>query len=183
MNKTKKILVVSVFSTALLTFAFAAAIMSFYSPQDGLPIGGQWDIKITRADGTSYTESVHNVVTTIGKTQARDYFSAGDTDITKYLAVSNDASPADSWTKLATEKTTANLTRATGTVANVNTTAYQVTYEFMSSADSQTLQCLGIHWIVTSDSDNNLFAAGAFTQTTLNTNDKLQVTYTLNFGS
>jgi hypothetical protein len=142
--------------------------------------GGIFTVEVWR-DGKLTLQETHNLVVTIGRTKARDYFSVGSTDITKFLALSNDATPLVSWTKLPGEVVGSGLDRAAGTVSNVNSTAYQTLYTWTATA-TVTVQCTGVHWIITGNSDNNLYAAGTFTQVTLNDLDTIKITYTLNFG-
>ena len=147
---------------------------------DGTEPGGIFTVEVWH-DGELLLQETHNLVVDIGKTKARDYFSAGSTDITKYLSLSNDETPLASWTKLPNEVTDSGLARATGVVCNVNSTTYKTEYTWTATA-TVTVQCTGVHWIVTSGSDNNLYAAGTFTQVTLNDQDTIKITYTLNFG-
>jgi hypothetical protein len=82
---------------------------------------------------------------------------------TEYISLGN-SSAARSKTKLDTEITTANLTRTLGTVSSwYNSTsghyAYNVTYTFMASSQIG-FNCAGLHWLATSNSDNNMFACG-----------------------
>lgn len=144
---------------------------------------GKLTTEITRADGTVELYEVTNVVTTIGKTRMRDHLGWGNatdpTNQTKYLSLSNDASPQASWTKLANEVTDSGLDRQTGTVAWINSTAFNVTYQWTATA-SVTVQTGGIHWSPDDDSDGNLWACAAFTSTTLNSGDKIRNTWTVN---
>lgn len=144
---------------------------------------GHVDITIFRADGTIEYYSTHNLVTTIGKTRVRNHLignSSDPTNSTDDISLSNDATPSAAWTILPGEMLANGLERADGALTVVNVTAFQVVNAFTSSADSQTVQCSGLHWAVTSNSTGNLFAAATYTQVTLNTNDQIQITWTVN---
>ncbi len=128
-----------------------------------------------------YEYEQHNLITTIGSTQLRDFlgFSNHTNAACIYLSLSDDGAPAASWTKLPTEITINGLDRETGTPTVVNATAYQVTYTWTATA-SDTVDCTGLHWVVTDDSDDNMLAAAAISSVSLQANDMLQVTWTVN---
>ena len=145
-------------------------------------VTGHIYVTIRKADGTIIKYDTHNIVVTIGKTRIRDFLkdgTSGATNATKYIALSNDASPDASWTKLPNEITGSGLARAEGTVQTINSTAYNVTHTFTASA-SVTVQCAGLHWSPDSNSDNNLFACATFTQTTLSSGDTITITWVVN---
>ena len=83
------------------------------------------------------------------------------------------------WGKLPNEITGNGLDRETGTPSVVNGTAYQVTYTWTATA-AQSVQATGLHWDATDDSDSNMFAAAAISSVSLQANDMLQVTWTVN---
>lgn len=127
------------------------------------------------------------MITDIGETWIRDWIGVageGNTtsrNATRYISVSNDASPVATWTNLTGEVATNNFTRAAGTVAtwaNAGDAAYNVTYTFIATGTSQ-LQCAGLHWSGVSASDANLFACAAFTQTTFNSGDSLTIKWSI----
>jgi hypothetical protein len=182
MTKKENLWIVAIAATFLVA-GFSLGQMysiSGFHVADKSSRGGVFTVEVWH-DGKMTLQETHNLVVTIGRTKARDYFSVGSTDITKYLSLSNDATPLVSWTKLPGEVVGSGLDRATGAVSNVNATAYQTLYTWTATA-TVTVQCTGVHWIVTSNSDNNLYAAGTFTQVTLNDQDTIKITYTLNFG-
>ena len=142
-------------------------------------------IAVTRANGSVEQIQVHNLVVTIGRTRARDLLlrSAADPEnATIYISISNDASPSAAWTKLPNEVTEWGLVRAAGTYSLLNATAYQASNTFTASSNA-TVQCVGLSWDPTSNSDNNLFAAAAFSQTALYKKDQIQIAWMINQAS
>jgi hypothetical protein len=128
-----------------------------------------------------YEYDDHNLITTIGSTQLRDFlgFSNHTNAACIHLSLSDDGAPAVGWTKLPTEITANGLDRATGTPTVVNATAYQVTYTWTATA-SDTVDCTGLHWDAADDTPNNMLAAAAISSVSLQANDMLQVTWTVN---
>ena len=144
------------------------------------------DVTIIRANGEIEEFSTPNIVVTIGLKRIRNFLNgnaSNPTNATKYIALSNDSSPDASWTKLPNEYTSYGLSRAEGTVTILNATALKVEHTWTCTADSIQVQCTGLHWNSTSNSDGNLFAAATFTQVTLNTNDQIKITWTINSKS
>jgi hypothetical protein len=147
----------------------------------GADPAGHVSVKAYRDGELFYEFDDHNLITTIGSTHIRDFMGwANQSNVASiHLSLSNDGAPATSWTKLPGEITVATLNRATGTPTNVNATAYQVTYTWTASAPA-TVQCTGLHWDSTDDSSNNLLAAASISSVSLQANDMLQVTWTVN---
>jgi hypothetical protein len=122
-----------------------------------------------------------NLITDIGELFIRNTLCANNESdgIVKYISLSNDATPLVSWTQLPNEVTANGFDRNLGTVlgwVNSGDSAWNVTYQFTATAIQQ-LQCAGLNWVVTDDSDNNLFACATFTQTTFNSADTLTITW------
>ena len=93
-----------------------------------------------------------------------------------------DGAPAKTWGKLPNEilfGAGTGLNRSTGTPTVFNGTAYQVTYTWTAGA-SDTVDCTGLHWSATEGSDGNMFAAAQISSVSLQANDMLQVTWTVN---
>ena len=144
------------------------------------------DVTIYRANGTIEKYSTPNIVVTIGLKRIRNFLNGNASDptnATKYITLSNDASPDASWTKLPNEYTSYGLERAEGTVTILNATALKIEHTWTCTADSIQVQCTGLHWDPTSNSDGNLFAVATFTQVTLNTNDQIKIAWTANAKS
>ena len=142
---------------------------------------GHVSVKALRDGEIFYEYEDHNLITTIGSKHVRNFLGfANQTNAAiENIALSNDAGPAASWTKLPGEITTLVLDRAAGAASVVNATAFQVTYTW-TAGGAQDIQCTGLHWDVTDDSDGNLFAAAAISSVSLQANDQLQVTWTVN---
>jgi len=142
---------------------------------------GRVVIEVERPSGIE-TILVHNVVTVKGKDMVIDSMRAGRNNFAEngaiYISLSNDASPDNTWTKLPNEVTGSGLARAAGTATDVSEIQYTVSKKFTASA-TVTVQCAGLNWVVTSNSDNNLWAAATFAGTTLNANDNITVTWTV----
>ena len=146
----------------------------------GADPSGHVSVKAYRDGELFYEYEDHNLITTIGSTRIKNILGwDNQTGATIYLSLSNDATPLVSWTKLPGEITANGLDRMTGTPSGVNATAYQVTYQWTATA-AQSVQCTGLHWVVTDDSDNNLFAAASISSVSLQANDMLSVTWTVN---
>ena len=128
-----------------------------------------------------YEYEQHNLITTIGSKHLRNFLGFNNqTDAACiYLSLSDDGAPAVGWTMLPFEIAINGLTRATGTPTVVNATAYQVTWTWTATA-SDTVDCTGLHWSASSESDDNMLAAAAISSVSLQANDMLQVTWTVN---
>jgi len=147
----------------------------------GADPAGHVSVKVLRDGVVIYEYEEHNLITTIGSTHIRDFLGwANQTNQASInIALSNDATPLISWTKLPGEITGSGLVRAAGTPSSVNVTAYQTTYTWTATAPAS-VQCTGLHWSSVSDSDSNLFAAASISSVSLQANDMLQVTWTVN---
>ena len=142
-------------------------------------------ITVTRANGSVEQIQVHNLVVTAGKTRARDLLlgsAVNPANATIYISISNDASPSATWTKLPNEITEWGFMRTAGAYSLLNATAYQAVNTFTASSNA-TVQCAGLHWDPTSNSDSNLFAAVGFSQTTLYKKDQIQIAWMINQAS
>jgi hypothetical protein len=147
----------------------------------GADPSGHVSVKAFRDGAVFYEYDEHNLITTIGSKHIRNLLGwANQTNVACVnIALSNDAAPAASWTKLPGEITTLSLDRATGSESVVNATAFQVTYTW-TAGGTQPIQCTGLHWSATGDSDGNLFAAASISSVSLQDQDQLQVTWTVN---
>jgi hypothetical protein len=132
-----------------------------------------------------YDIPTSNVITDIGENYVRDVMGFNNVtnfNATKWISLSNDASPSQTWTKLPNEATNYGAARAladslTAWVSSGDY-AYNVTKKFTFTGSIQ-LQCTGLQWSGQSGSDNNLFACAAFTQTTFDTNWNLTITWSV----
>jgi len=147
----------------------------------GADPSGHVSVKAFRDGAVFYEYEQHNLITTIGSKHLRNFLGfANQTDAACiYLSLSDDGAPAASWTKLPFEIAINGLDRATGDPTVVNATAYQVTYTW-TATDTDTVDCTGLHWSATGESDGNMFAAAAISSVSLQDQDQLQVTWTVN---
>jgi hypothetical protein len=149
----------------------------------GADPAGHVSVKAYRDGELFYEFDDHNLITTIGSTHIRDFMGwANQSNVACiHLSLSNDGAPQTSWVKLPAEIIGGglNLDRATGAQTALNATAYQVTYTWTAGA-SATVQCTGLHWDSTGDSSGNLLAAAQISSVSLQANDMLQVTWTVN---
>jgi hypothetical protein len=122
----------------------------------------------------------HNTITDIGERFERDRDGFGNASgMIKYISWGN-ATPSASLTQLTTEATTAGFTRAAGTVTdyhNGNDYGWNVTIS-IAVTDTINLDAVGCHWVITSDSDGNLYACGSITQTTCTNGDTVILKWT-----
>jgi ABC-type proline/glycine betaine transport system ATPase subunit len=143
---------------------------------------GAVHVQIIRNGEVIYDYDTHNIIVTDGSTWVRDFLKSGTTGATNAtddVAVGNHTTFSASDTKLATECTTANLTRTSGTVSIVNATAYQVLYERIAS-DTVTVNATSLHHDPTSNTSGNMVAAASITTASLISGDTLRVTWTVN---
>jgi hypothetical protein len=166
---------------ALSIGIFAGRQQTSMTGTAGADPSGHVSIKAYRDGELFYEYEDHNLITTNGSRRIRNFLGwDNETGATIHLSLSNDAAPLVDWTKLPGEITTDGLDRATGAPAVVNSTAYTVTYLWTASAGPVSVQCTGLHWDATDDSDYNLFAAASISSVSLQANDKLDVTWTVN---
>lgn len=128
-----------------------------------------------------YEYDQHNLITGNGSRHVRNFLGfANQTNVACiYLSLSNDGAPVKTWGKLPGEITGSGLARNIGTNTVVNGTAYQVTWTWTATA-AQSVQATGLHWDATVDSDFNMLAAAAISAVSLQIDDMLQVTWTVN---
>lgn len=138
------------------------------------------------AAGTTATLSSGNLITDIGEYFAGNATFGLDANATAWaISLSNDGSAAAAWTELPTEVAANGFSRAQGenvVWSNSGDWAMNVTWTFTASGTQQ-LQTAGLQWSTTGESDNNLFAAADFTQTTFEASDTLTVTWVITFNA
>ena len=128
---------------------------------------------------------VTNLITDIGENQTATRNRVDDTYVAvKYISLSDDAGASAAWTKLPTEATTLGAERAVGTVSDLwlysGDAAYNVTKKFTFTGEI-TLKCAGANWNATPESDDNLYAAANFAETTFQANWNLTITWVFVF--
>lgn len=136
-----------------------------------------------------HLEKSGNLITDIGERYVRNilgFDNVTDHNATKWISLSNDATPLVTWTKLPNEITTDNgFRRALATMTtwmNGTDYAYNASNKFTATGTQQ-LQCAGANWNPTRDSDNNLFAAATFSQTTFNSGDNCTITWVITWDA
>jgi len=131
-----------------------------------------------------------NVITNIGEKYVRDILGFDNVtahNATKWISLSNDASPVQTWTKLPNEVNNANgfgRAVATDIVAWINGGDYAVNFtKKFTATGTQQLQCAGSNWNNVLQSDNNLYACAAFTQTTFNSGDNCTIRWVFTYDA
>ena len=168
----------------LLAFAIGLSVgrrdSALYGTAGADP-AGHVSVKAYRDGELFYEFDEHNLITTEGSKHIRNFMGwANQSNVASiYLSLSNDVTPLITWIKLPGEITGSGLARATGVPSSVNATAYQVAYTWTASAPAS-VQCTGLHWSAAGDSSNNLLAAASISSVSLQANDMLQVTWTVN---
>lgn len=147
------------------------------------------EMYITKGEGTgvSTTLTSGNLITDIGENFAGNATFGLDANSTSWaISLSNDGSASAAWTELPVEIAANGFTRAVGANVgpfdNSGDWALNVTHTFTCTGTQQ-LQTAGLQWDDTASSDNNLFAAADFTQTTFNADDTLTVTWVITFNA
>lgn len=127
-----------------------------------------------------------NLITDIGENFIGNATIGLQNNATWAISVCNAGTPAASWTQLDTEVAANGFTRAdaaeTAPYANSGDWAINFTYTFTATGEQQ-LQNAGLQWDSTASSNNNLFAAAAFTQTTFNSGDTLTITWVVTYNA
>ena len=171
--------VIAIAITALTLGTILGSSVGQVSLTENPTFSGHLLIEVEKESGTVVYE-VHNLVTTIGKTNVLGFLengTTGATDATKWISLSNDATPLATWTQLPGEIATDGLTRAEGTPEDVSATSYKIAKKFTCTGTGVAVQCSGLQWASTGN--NNLWAAATFTPTTLNANDNITITWTI----
>lgn len=184
--KFNKTWALSLLITALLCTTITYGLIQAYPYTHHDPKASVNVFVFTETAGGENELTSGNLIPYIGGNYMRDILGfqnvSAPENATKWITLSNDATPLVTWTKLANEKINSGFIRTLGTVAawmNGTNYAYNVTNKFTATADTQQLQCAGLQWSGVSLSDNNLFACAAFTQTTFNTNDNCTITWVI----
>lgn len=120
-------------------------------------------------------ECKENMITNRGKDLIKmDMMGTAVVTLDK-LAIANNTvaqSPAD--TNLQGEWTTCGLARATGTLTSVGVGNWSISYQWTSTCNNAIVNATGIY---NTTAPGNLFAQTTFATATLQTNDKINVTY------
>jgi hypothetical protein len=137
------------------------------------------EIQRAGEDESTFWSHHAGVLTNIGADWIEDQL--GDSPSTQpadYISLSTDAtSPVATWTQIISEIASGGLSRAQGTYASTGTGQWTISYQWTASATHTNVQLTGLQY--GSSGDNNLLAADTFTPVTLNSGDKLTVTWTI----
>jgi len=188
--KLQKVAFVSLAITLILVAYYAGTLNSAMIVQvhEQPRIAGRLRVWLKRADWSNWVliTDHHNLVVTNGLKYVRNllgFANITNMNQTVYISLSNDATPSSDWTKLPNELTGSGLARSgpdSGYPQVINATAYKTKTTFTCTADGVTVQCAGLHYDSTSNSDGNLYAASTFASTTLYTNDQLALEWDIN---
>jgi len=185
----KRLTVVTLALVALVTVVAVVAFQAGYYRYAKLNI----DVGTNSLHVTVYVQRVgeepvfwsHHagVLTTIGKNYIEgklgDSSYANNTDFADDISVSTSTdSPAAGWTQIPTEITSGGLERASSTYASTGDGVWTISHQFTASATHTNVQLTGLQWRLT-PLDNTLLGADTFTPVTLNSGDKLTVTWTV----
>jgi len=146
---------------------------------------GHVSVQIWRNGELIYSYETDNIIVTIGSTWVKDFLrqgTTGATNATDDIAIGTHGTPVVGDTELQSEQTDSSLQRTSGTVANINATAYNVTKTWTSSI-SATINATSLHRSPTPNSNNNAVAIASISSVSLLANDQLQVTWKLNVPS
>lgn len=136
------------------------------------------------ANGTIVDLGYHaGVLTTIGKNYIEgklgDSAYGDNTAFADDISVSTSTStPNVAWTEIPTEITTGGLERASSTYTSTGDGVWTISHEFTASATHTAVQLTGLQWKLT-PLDGTLLGADTFAAVTLNSGDKLTVTWTI----
>ena len=151
-------------------------------PEQGSNPSGVVSYWVKRAGSDEWVliERNTNIVVTQGLTLLRDYLRAnadavGWKNVTAISLSTSATAPDATWTVIPTEITTGGLERIyASSVTNKNSTCYNCTHTFTSSATHTDVQLSGLNWNNTSNGAS-LWAANTFTATTLYSADQLKI--------
>jgi hypothetical protein len=133
-----------------------------------------------------------NVMTDLFETNLRNTYGfyndttlPNSTNMTKYISVGN-CTPAQTLTKITTEANENGFSRAVGTVStwqNGTDAAFNVTKTFTCATAAETINSAGLNWFATANTDGNLAAVAAITQTTFAVGDNCTITWVITFDA
>lgn len=168
----------------LLTAAIGVGFAAMSTPQnsravkEGISGSGYLEIVVETGEGTRTIET-HNLVTQLGANYVENALRTGTIDnAIKWISLGDSGSVDDSLTQLTSELTTGGLSRTSGTITNVDDNSYEASNTFTSTADGQTVNTTGLSW--GASGDGQLWAAATISSVTLDTDDNLIITWTVN---
>lgn len=165
-----------------------------------LTVGATYTLRFSQHQNAGYSANIYilleqrcgttdyesgNLITDLGENYVRNtigFNNVTNWNYTNWISLSNDATPLVTWTELPGEVDNTNgfgRTNGTATAWNDGTDyAFNVSKKFTATG-AATLQCAGLNWNNTLQSNNNLFAAATFTQTVFASGDNLTITWAI----
>ena len=190
--KFNKSWALSLVLTALLCTALTYALVQVYpythrDPQVSVNV---FVITETAAGRSEFVGG--NVITNLWETNLRNTYAfyndtmvPNATNMTKYISVGN-CTPAATLTIITDEAAENGFTRAVGTVAawqNGTDAAFNVSKTFTCATAAETIDSAGLNWFADSDSDLNLVAVAAITQTAFAVGDNCTILWVITFDA
>jgi len=134
--------------------------------------------KVIRADGTVEDLGCdHNVITNVGLDHIKYLLGTGITsEACKYIALGNGTAPTSTSTSLDAEITVCGLTRTAGSYTSNGVGNWTISNTWTSTCDGIAVNTTALF---NATSAGTMFAGDSFTTSTLNTNDQIQVSWTI----
>jgi hypothetical protein len=116
----------------------------------------------------------HNLITNNGKNLIKqDMMGTATVTLNQIAIANNTVAQSASDTTLQGEWTTCGLAKATGTLTDIGVGNWSINYQWTSTCNNAIVNATGIYDSVS----NTLFAETTFPTTTLQANDKINITY------
>jgi len=140
-------------------------------------------VQIVRDGKIILSESSHNLLMDIGAEYVEDGLTNSTyinvEGIPTYISLSSNATAVAATDTIILEEITAGgLERALGTITDNANGNWSVAHEFTATATHVSVQKTGLNW-KSGDTDNCLLAQNTFLSTTLGSDDRITVTWTL----
>jgi hypothetical protein len=172
-----KYLAIPIVALLILGLSLSLTSNTSVSSTEGLKYNGMVCVGATLSGKYYDLGCRHNLITNVGKDHIKTASGQGAAIRHDKIAVANNTvAQAATDTTLQGEWTTCGLAAATGTYSSAGTGAWNITYQWTSSCDSVIVNATGLY---NATGTNQLFAETTFTSVTLQTNDKLNVTWGL----
>jgi len=149
------------------------------SSTEGLKYNGMVCVGATLNGSYHDLGCTHNLITTAGKTLMQNVIGGQQVNMnaTRIAVANSTAAQTAADTTLQGEWTTCGLAKTPGTYATTGTAgAWNVTYQWTSTCDNVIVNATGLY---NDTFTNQLFAETTFTSVTLQTNDRINVTWGL----
>lgn len=171
------LIVLSIFVIAMISMT---SPNSLNSPQEGVQYHSSVCILVKNPDGSIKQDNgcSPNLVTNAGLNLIKDKLMGMSSAAVNYIALCNAsagcAAPAAGDTALTNEYAAGGLSRSQGTNTSIGTGNFSISYEFTATADNLLTNKSGLF---NASSSGTLFASNTFTLATLQTNDRLNITW------